>query len=121
MRIVFQSVVSLSDGFAIFVHEEDDNEHIMFGFVARGDDKPAVKPARRTIIDLSTMIQRDRKPGVYALQKISFQTFGGKDRGYRGDVGTPKFEVIPEMEFAPIVQDVSIYTEAEWRTIKRHE
>jgi hypothetical protein len=58
---------------------------------------------------------------VYALERINFQTFSGDSRDYRGDVGTPKFEVMPEHVFAPMVEEVSIYTASKWRWMKREE
>jgi hypothetical protein len=121
IRLVFQNIVSIRNGFVFFVHEQDENEHIMIGFAARDDDKPAVRPGIKTIMDFAATIEKDQKPGVYALDKISFETFGGNSMGYQGDVGTPKFEVMPEREAAPIVEDVSIFTAAKWRLVKKME
>lgn len=73
------------------------------------------------MLDFSKLLEKDTKPGVYALDRINFQTFSGDSRDYRGDTGTPKFEVIPEHEFAPIVEEVAIYTGSKWRRMKRAE
>lgn len=119
VRLAFQSVVPIKDGHLVFVHEEDENEHIIVGFGAK--EGRSLKPAVRATLDFSKLLEGDTKPGVYALDKINFQTFGEDSRDYRGDIGTPKFEVIPEHEWAPIVEEVSIYTESKWRWMKRDE
>lgn len=119
VRLSFQAVVPIRDGHLVFVHEEDENEHILMGFgVGEGQ---SLKPAIRTTLDFSKLLEGDAKPGVYALDKINFQTFGGDTRDHRGDVGTPKFEVIPEHHWAPVVEGVSIYTASEWRLMERDE
>ncbi len=119
VRLAFQAVVPIKDGHLVFVHEEDEDEHIIVGFGAK--EGRSLKPAIKTTLDFSTLLEEGTKPGVYALDKINFQTFGGDSRDYRGDIGTPKFEVIPEREWAPIVEEVSIYTESKWRWVKRDE
>jgi hypothetical protein len=70
---------------------------------------------------LSVTISKDQKPGVYALDKINFQTFSGNTLDYQGNVGTPKFEVIPELTFAPLVEDLSIFSLLGWENLKRRE
>jgi hypothetical protein len=121
VRLVFQNVVSLKNAFVFFVHEQDENEHIMIGFASRDDEKPAVRPGIQTIMDFSATIKPNQKPGVYALDRINFETFGGQTLDHRGDVGTPRFRVEPEPEFAPIMENVSIFTESMWRTVKKRE
>jgi hypothetical protein len=117
VRISFQNVVSLKNAFIFFVHEEDENEHIMIGFGTRDEDEPAVKRSMRTVLDFSKTVEKDQKPGIYTLNRINFETFGGQTLDYRGDIEMTRFEVIPEPEFAPIVEDVSIFTESEWRRL----
>jgi hypothetical protein len=119
VRLAFQAVVPIQDGHLVFVHEEDENEHIIMGFGL--EEGSSLKPAILTTLDFSKLLEKGTKPGVYALDKINFQTFGGDSRDYRGDIGTPKFEVIPEHEFAPMVEEVSIYTASKWRWMKRDE
>ena len=120
IRIAFQNVVPIQDAWIIFVHEEDGNEHIMFAAVARDEAQP-IRPALQTTFDFAVPIEKGKKPGVYALDKINFITYGGNTLGYRGDVGTPRFEVIPEREVAPIVQEFSIYTNGQWEALRRRE
>lgn len=121
VRLVFQSVVSIKNAFIVFVHEQDEDHHIVIRTGERKEDVPLLKPAIQTALDFSKMIERDQKPGVYTLDKINFESFGGIPMDYRGDVGTPKFVVIPEREFAPIVENVSIFTESMWRIVKDAE
>ncbi len=73
------------------------------------------------MLDFGQTVPGDQKPGVYALDRINFETFGGQTLDHRGDVGTPKFEVVEEPEFAPIVEDVSIFTESMWLAAKKAE
>jgi hypothetical protein len=119
VRLSFQAVVPIRDVQLVFVHEEDEDEHIIVSFDP--NEGRSLKPAIRTTLDFSKLLEGGTKPGVYALDKINFQTFGGDSRDYRGDVGTPKFEVIPEYEWAPIVEEVTVYTEARWGRMKRDE
>ena len=119
VRLTFQSVVPIRDGHLVFVHEEDEDEHIIMSFGVK--EGRSLKPAIKTMLDFPKLLEKGTKPGVYALNKINFQTFGEDSRDYRGDVGTPKFEVIPEHEFAPTVEELSIYTSSKWRRMKRDE
>ena len=108
LRIVFQNVLPIDDVQIVFVHEEDENEHILFSAAGKYSDKP-LAPSEETKLYFEEAIPKDLKPGVYSLDTINFKTFSGQTLDYRGDIGTPKFEVIPEREFAPLVEDVSIF------------
>ncbi len=120
IRMTFQNVVPIQDAWVIFVHEEDENEHIMFGIAAWDEEEP-IRPALQTTLDFAVPIKKDQKLGVYALDRITFQTFGGNTLPYRGDIERPSFEVIPEREAAPTVQELSIYTRGQWEALKRVE
>jgi hypothetical protein len=108
--LVFRNPVPIDDAYVVFVHEQDENEHILFGLQARYKDEPLPPSYETTIKGFKVLIAKDTKPGVYALDEINFNTFGGKTLGYQADfLETPKFEVIPERAVAPIVvADISI-------------
>lgn len=118
VRLVFQNVVPIKNAYIVFMHQEDENEQIVFGFKA--EEQP-LEPNPKRLIDIAPFIEKDKKPGVYALDKINFETFSGKTLDYQGNVGTPKFKVIPEREVAPVVEDVSIFTRMHWEAIKARE
>ncbi len=120
IRFTFQNAVPLDNVFIVFVHEEEENEHIVFGLASEYTNEP-IQPRPGRILPLSVTIPKDQKPGVYALNKINFQTFSGNTLDYQGDVGTPKFEVIPELTFAPLVEDLSIFSLLGWENLKRRE
>ena len=120
IRMTFQNVVPIQDAWVTFIHEEDVNEHIMFGIVARDAEEP-IRPALQTRVDFAVPIPKEQKLGVYALDSITFQTYGGKTLPYRGDIGSQRFEVIPERDAAPIVQELAIYTRGQWHAMRRRE
>ena len=66
-------------------------------------------------------IPKEQKLGVYALDSITFQTYGGKTLPYRGDIGRPRFEVIPEREAAPTVHQLTIHTKGQWQAMRRRD
>jgi len=110
VRLVFHNVVPINNIYVVFVHEEDENEHFVFEFKTGDGDAP-IGPTIQKIVDLAKTITQDTKPGVYALDNINFETFSGNTLDYQGNVGMPNFEVIPEHQIAPQVQDLSIVTE----------
>ena len=120
VRLVFQNVVPIKNAFVFFVHEEDENEHVALGFQGQDGDHP-IAPNQKRVLDFAVTIPRDTKPGVYALDKINFETFGGNSLDYQGNVGPVRFAVIPEHEIAPVGEDVSVFNEAMWRTVKEVE
>ena len=120
IRLTFQNAVPLDNAYIIFVHEEAENEHIVFGLASEYTNVP-IQPRPGRILTLAVAIPKDQKPGVYALDKINFETFSGNTLDYKGDVGTPKFEVVPEYTFAPLVEDLSIFNLLQWEAIKRRE
>ena len=120
IRFAFQNAVPLDNVFIVFVHEEEENEHIVFGLASEYTNEP-IQPRPERILPLTVTIRKDQKPGVYALDKINFQTFSGNTLDYQGHVGTPKFEVIPEQAFAPLVTDLSIFSLLEWENLERRE
>jgi hypothetical protein len=95
------------------------NEQLEGWFWARDENRP-ILPALRTTIEFSMPIEKDKKLGVYALAMIRFETFSGNTLNYEGDLETPKFEVI-ESDVAPIVRELSIFTDLEWERLKQHE
>ena len=76
VRLAFQSVVPIKDGHLVFVHEEDENEHIIVGFGAK--EGRSLKPAIRATLDFSKLLEGDTKPGVYALDKITTSRPSGR-------------------------------------------
>lgn len=102
----------------IFVHEEDEDEHVLFGFST--DDLPLAPNPRRQI-DFAKLIEKDQRPGVYVLDKITFETFGGKTLDHEGNIVKPKFEVVPEQERAPMVKEVSVFSKMFWEAKRRVE
>ena len=120
VRLAFQHRVAIQDATVVFVHEEDKNAHIMF-WVESIDPNEPIPPAMLTSLNFGVRIEKDQKPGVYVLDKINFHTFGGKTLDYQGDVGKPKFEVVPESEAAPVVSELSIFTKQQWDRARRRE
>jgi hypothetical protein len=118
-RLVFHNPVPITNGFVIFAHEEDPNEHLEQWFFARDENKP-IPPALETTIEFAIPIEKDKKLGVYALEKIIFESLSGNRLDYQGDIEIPKFEVI-ESDVAPTVHELSIFTKPEWERFKRRE
>jgi hypothetical protein len=119
VRLTFGSAVPLKNVFVVFAHEEDENEQFSQWLFSSDENKP-IDPALGSV-DFSMRIERDKRPGVYVLDKIRFATFDGNTLDYQGDVGTPKFEVIPEREIAPTVHELSISTKGQWEDLRRRE
>jgi hypothetical protein len=46
VRLIFQSGVPIKNAVLIFVHKEDKNEHIMFGFKSGDEDTPIQRRCR---------------------------------------------------------------------------
>src|SRR5215213_566674 len=109
VRIVFQHGVPIKNAYVVFVHKEDENEHVVFGFKAAAEEEPlAPDPGR--VLDLAVLIEKDKKPGVYVLDKINFESFSGNTLNYQGDIKLQSFEVMPEHDGAPVVEDVSLFS-----------
>jgi hypothetical protein len=125
VRLVFKSVVSIKNVFVIFVHQEDENEHLVSGFKARYEAQP-IPPTTQAVFNVAPAITKDTKPGVYALDRINFETVNGNTIDYRGDGIMLKFEVVPERVAAPMVEDVSvidvsIFSEEQWEYMQTIE
>jgi hypothetical protein len=111
---VFHNVVPINNIYIVFLHEEDKSNHLVFEFKT-GDEGAPIGSTIQKILGLAKTIPQDTKPGVYALDNINFEACSGNTLDYQGNVGAPKFEVIPERQIAPQVQDLSIFTEPrEW-------
>jgi hypothetical protein len=104
----------------VFVHEEDENAHVMIDLSLKDEDKP-IPPAIQTTLYFGKGIERDAKPGVYRLDTIKFETFGGESMDYRGEFEPPRFEVIPEREWEPIVKGISVLTKGQSRHWERRD
>lgn len=76
VRLVFHNLVPINNVYIAFVHEEDENEHLVFEFKTGDEDAP-IGPTIQKILGLAKIITQDTKPGVYALDNISFKTFSG--------------------------------------------
>ena len=120
VRIAFQHGAPISNAYIVFVHKDDDDEHIVCGFRAEAEDEPlAPDPGR--IIELMAIVEEDKKPGVYVLDKINFETYSGNTLDYQGDIEPPSFEVIPEDTAAPVVENVAILSRLELEAAERRE
>ena len=120
VRLIFQSGVPIKNAVLIFVHKEDKNEHIMFGFKSGDEDTP-IQPTMGSLLDLAVTITKNTKPGEYLLEKINFETYSGRTLDPQGELPGSRFEVIPEHEVAPKVEEVVVLTEAHWRAVKRNQ
>jgi hypothetical protein len=120
VRLVFQNAMPIRNAYIVFVHQDDKKAHIVLDFKGADEEKP-IQPTSRRLLDIATVVPKEQKPGIYALDRINFKTFSENTLDYRGDIVPPKFEVIPEHEAAPIVQDVSIFTKMHWDAIKRRD
>jgi len=77
VELVIRHEVGIRDGYIIFVHEDDEETHLLFGFQgAEGKDKP-LPASERTTLSLTPTIDEDQQLGVYALDRINFKTFDG--------------------------------------------
>ena len=121
VRLGFQHVVPIKNAFIVFVHEEDEDQHIAFGFKSGDESKPIQPSQGGRLLDFAKTIERETRPGVYRLDKINFETFSGETKDYQGQFAIPRFEVIPERDFAPIVAEVSIYNELIWQSVRERE
>ncbi len=94
VRLIFQSGVPIKNAILIFVHKEDKNEHIMFGFKSGDEDTP-IQPTMGNLLDLAVTITKNTKPGEYLLEKINFETYSGRTLDPQGELPGSRFEVIP--------------------------
>jgi hypothetical protein len=116
VRLRFQSAVPIKNALLVFVHEEDDNEHVVFGFKTE-DDLP-LAPNPKSLLEFAVLITEGQKPGVYTPDKINFETFGGRTVDRAGTIEMPRFEVIPEHDIDPVVEEVSVFSHRRWLTRK---
>ena len=120
IRLGFQNEVPIKNAVLVFVHEEDEDEHVVFGFKTAEDDPP-MAPNRQRLVPSAETIKKGQKPGVYALDKINFETFGGRTVDPdRSTIAIPRFEIIPEKDIAPIVTEVSVFSQMHWDAMQRH-
>lgn len=120
IRLVFGTVVPVRGIYVIFVHEEDPNAHVVIGFESGAADG-VMRPASQRLVDIDHAIEHGQKPGVYHLDRISFETFGGNTLDQQGDLKPASFEVILEHVVSPTVEDVSIFTQDMWQTAREVE
>jgi len=120
VRIAFQHGVPIRNAYIVFVHVDDDDEHIVCGFRAKEEDEP-LAPAPGRFITLMAIVEEDKKPGVYVLDKINFETYSGNTLDYQGDIEKSSFEVIPEHTAAPVVENVAILSRLEVEVAERRE
>jgi hypothetical protein len=102
IRLVFSNAVPLNNAYAFFVHEEDSDSHLMFGF--KSAEGKALQPSIENHIDLEEYIPGDMKPGVYSLDKINFETASGHTVDAKMEADQASFEVVPAQEHAPVVK-----------------
>ena len=77
VELVIKHRVGIRDGYIVFVHEDDEDTHLLFGFQgAEGKVKP-LPASERTTLSLTPTIDDAQKGGVYELHKINFKTFDG--------------------------------------------
>lgn len=116
VRLVFQNVVPITNNFVIFAHEEDQDEQLEQWMWPRDETIPR---SLGVPLEFELPIDKETKLGVYALQKVVFETFDGNTLDYRGDIEA-KFEVIAS-DVTPTIQKLCIYTEAEWERLRPSE
>lgn len=120
IRLVFGAVVPVRGIYVIFVHEEDPNSHVVIGFESGAADG-VMRPASERVVDIDYAIEHGQRPGVYRLDRISFETFGGNTLDQQGELKPASFEVIPEHVVSPMVKDVSVFTQDMWQTARDME
>jgi methylthioribose-1-phosphate isomerase len=80
-----------------------------------------MQPNSGRLLEEAVTITEGQKPGVYALDKINFETFGGRTVDPdRSTIAIPRFEIIPEKDIAPIVTEVSVFSQMHWDAMQRH-
>jgi hypothetical protein len=117
VRLVFQNAIPVSKIVVVFVHEDDADEHFLIDWVSNENEPLA--PSIEHQIGFGQVI--DTKPGVYGLERITFESYGGKQRDYQGDIELPRFEVIEESKAAPFVKEAAVLTDVEWQGLRSRE
>ncbi len=110
IEIAYQAPTRVTYATIVFVHEMDQNEHIV---LSQELPKEIGGPAPQIKLRLAAEIGQEQKPGHYRLDYCQFQTFTGKIVNPRNMPEVGGFQVVPERDWSPFIEYLKLKRETD--------